>query len=261
LTTDDRSGGQVRNHRLLGAGLLFVCIAAVAVFLRWRLPNSIPAEAISEPLDRLRGSGVWGPAIIAAAYIPAAVFMVPGTILSLVAGFLFGWGPGVVATSIGSTSGAAAAFLLGRTLLRDSIQQRMSQAVWFRGLDRGVERLGFRVVLLTRLSPLLPFNLLNYSFGLTRIATWKFVVASWLGMLPGTIVYVGAGAAARELSDLSLHGAVSSPTRTALIVVGLIATSVVTVMVGRAAAAEIRRDMDTPVPPLTGQTGSTTGNA
>jgi uncharacterized membrane protein YdjX (TVP38/TMEM64 family) len=99
--------------------------------------------------------------LLGAAYVPAALLFVPGSLLTLEAGFAFGVVRGTIAVSLGSVLGASAAFLAGRTLARGLIEGRISRNPKFQAIDRAVGEQGFKIVLLTRLSPIFPFNLLN----------------------------------------------------------------------------------------------------
>ncbi len=143
------------------------------------------------------GLGVWGPVVFVGVYGLSAVLMVPGSVLTLGAGALFGVVWGTVYVSAGSTLGAVAAFLVGRHLARERVAGWVEGRELFRALDRAVGEEGWRVVLLARLSPVFPYNLLNYFFGLTRVSLGGYAVASWLGMLPATVVYVWVGSVAR----------------------------------------------------------------
>ena len=159
-------------------------------------------EYMTRLLEWTRGMGAWGPVIVGAIYIPACVLMVPGSIISLGAGLLFGVVVGTMAVSIGSTLGACAAFLVGRTIARDWITQKVRDNEKFSAISEAVAKEGFKIVLLTRLSPVFPFNLLNYAYGLTMVPFWKYALASWIGMLPGTVLYVYIGSTITSLSDL-----------------------------------------------------------
>src|SRR5918999_2625750 len=150
----------------------------------------------------VQGIGPWGAVLFAAAYVPAAVLLVPGSLLTLGAGFVFGVVKGTVIVSLGSTAGAAAAFIVGRSIARDWVARRLAGRPKLAAIGRAVEIEGFKVVLLTRLSPVLPFNVLNYAFGLTAVPFRTYLLASWIGMLPGTIMYVYLGSAARSLATL-----------------------------------------------------------
>jgi uncharacterized membrane protein YdjX (TVP38/TMEM64 family) len=143
--------------------------------------------------------GDWGALVLAAVYVPATVLFIPGSLLTLGAGFAFGLVRGTLAVSAGSVLGATAAFLLGRFLLRGWIERKVARYPRFRAIDQAVAEQGFKIVLLTRLSPAFPFILLNYAFGLTRVRLRDYVLASWIGMLPGTVMYVYLGFALRTL--------------------------------------------------------------
>jgi uncharacterized membrane protein YdjX (TVP38/TMEM64 family) len=164
-------------------------------------------------------------------YVVATVLFVPGSVLTLGAGAVFGVALGSVCVSISATLGATAAFLVGRYLARDTIARKIEKHEKFATIDRAVADEGWKIVLLTRLSPVFPFTLLNYAFGLTRVKLSHYVLASWLGMIPGTVMYVylgslinvGAGHRQRTTGEWILYG------------VGLLATVTVTVFVTRLA--------------------------
>ena len=155
-------------------------------------------------LDDLRGwiesLGSLGPVVFVGLYVIATVAAIPGVALTLSAGVLFGAFWGVVVVSAGSTLGASLAFLVSRYIARDAIAAWIAKNERFTKLDRMTEQQGWIMVLLTRLVPIFPFNLLNYGFGLTRVRFGTYVLFSWIGMLPGTVVYVvGADAVSQSL--------------------------------------------------------------
>jgi len=173
--------------------------------------------------------------LVAAVYIPACVLLIPGSLITLGAGSIFGILTGTVAVSIGSTLGACAAFLVGRTLARGWVEDKVAGNPRFRAIDQAVAEQGRKIVFLTRLSPVFPFTLLNYAFGLTKISFWDYALASWIGMMPGTVMYVYLGSAVKELADLASGTVQRSPVQNVLFFVGLVATVVVTVFVTRLA--------------------------
>ena len=181
--------------------------------------------------------------IYIAAYTVAAVLVIPSAILTLAAGFIFGVPIGVILVSVASLTGAAAAFLVGRFLARDWVTQRIADFPSFRALDKATRHEGFIIVLLTRLSPLFPFNLLNYAFGLTAVRFRDYVLASWIGMAPAIVLYVYIGSAAKSLADLTGDGIESGVRGTTLFVVGLIATLLLTVFVTRIATRALGRHL------------------
>ena len=145
-------------------------------------------------LEWVQGLGAWGPAFVIIFYVLACVLFLPGSVLTIGAGFIFKLFVGTITVSIGSTLGACAAFFVGRTFGRDWIAGKIAGNKKFAAIDEAVGKEGFKIVFLTRLSPVFPFNLLNYAFGLTKVSFWKYAVASWIAMLPGTIMYVYLGA-------------------------------------------------------------------
>lgn len=138
----------------------------------------------------IAGLGFWGPVIFVLIYAGATVAALPGVALTAIAGGIFGSVEGTITVSIGSTLGAALAFLAARYFARSSVESWLAGSQRFQKLDRMVERQGAIVVAITRLVPLFPFNLLNFGFGLTKVPFWTYLFYSWLCMLPGTILYV-----------------------------------------------------------------------
>lgn len=179
--------------------------------------------------------GPWSGVLLGVLWVPAAVLFTPGSLLTLGTGFLLGFGWGLVVVSIGSTLGATAAFLVGRRLGRDWIQERIGGHERLRGVDGAIAREGLKVVILLRLSPLIPYNGLNYALSLTGVGLRDFVIGSWLGMLPGTVLYVALGAGARSLAA-AMSGAGERPAAwIALGAAGLVATAAAVWLVARAA--------------------------
>src|SRR5262249_14167349 len=164
--------------------------------------NAPLREALGEALGQFRG---WagGPVVFAAVYALSCLVL-PGSLITLAAGSLFGVLVGTVVVSLASVTGACLAFWLGRTLARDLAEKRLAGNPRFHALDQAVAVGGFKIVLLTRLSPLFPFTLLNYAFGLTMVRFRDYVLASWIGMLPGTVMYVYLGSTVKELADVAV---------------------------------------------------------
>ena len=154
-------------------------------------------------------------------YILATVLFLPGSILTLGAGLLFGLVLGFVYVSIASTLGATAAFLTGRYLARDWVARKIEGNTTFRAIDDAVAEGGWRIVGLTRLSPIFPFNMLNYAFGLTQVSLRDYFFASWIGMMPGTVMYVYLGSLAGSLAALGSGARARTPGEWTLYAVGL----------------------------------------
>ncbi len=211
----------------------------VGVLLVAGIAVSLAVLPVQDYLDRVlswvASVGPWGPPLLGVAYVAACVLFVPGMILSLGAGFLFGVVYGTITVSIASVLGATAAFVVGRTLLRRPIERRIASYPRFHAIDRAVGEQGFKIVLLTRLSPIFPFNLLNYAFGLTNVRLWPYVLASWIGMLPGTLMYVYFGSALKSLAEVAAGEPEGGTAQTVFFIAGLVMTVVATVVVTRVA--------------------------
>lgn len=188
-------------------------------------------DSLKRSLDSVGQLGSWGPVLFIAIYVVAAVGFIPGSALTLGAGAVFGLVWGSVYVSIGSTLGATAAFLVGRYVARNAIARKIEGNERFAAMEKAVASEGWKIVGLTRLSPMFPFTLLNYAFGLTRVKLSHYVLASWIGMMPGTVMYVYLGSLARAATGERTR----TPGEWALYGVGLLATVVVTVFVTRIA--------------------------
>jgi uncharacterized membrane protein YdjX (TVP38/TMEM64 family) len=222
-----------RSWRWLIGVVAVAALVAATVFL----PVGAYLEAL---LAWVQGLGALGPVLLILIYIAACVLFLPGSVLTLAAGYFFGLGIGMVVALIGSWVGSSLAFLLGRTLFRAHMEERLHRSPRFAAIDRAVGREGTRIVLLTRLSPVLPFNLLNFAYGVTAVSFGRYLFGSMVGMLPGTFMYVYFGTAAKSLTEVLTGNAASGPGKTALLIAGLCATVVVTVYVTRLA----RRSMN-----------------
>jgi len=201
-------------------------------------------QLLKEALDWIDGLGAWGPVAFVALYILACVLFIPGSALTLGAGVLFGVINGSIVVSIASTLGATLAFLVGRYLARDAIAAKTKGNAKFAAIDKAVAQEGWKIVGLTRLSPIFPFNLLNYAFGLTQVKLKDYFLASWIGMMPGTVMYVYIGSLAGDLATLGAGGRAKSAGEWALYIVGLLATVAVTVYVTRIARKALSQRVD-----------------
>jgi uncharacterized membrane protein YdjX (TVP38/TMEM64 family) len=197
------------------------------------------AAGLAAALDWIRALGAWGVAIFVLLYVVATVLFLPGSILTLGAGLLFGVATGTLVVSVASTLGATAAFLVGRYVARAWVERRIAGNPRFRAIDQAVGREGWKIVGLARLSPVFPFNLLNYAFGLTRVSLRHFLLASWIGMLPGTVMYVYVGSLAGELAALGAGARDRTLAEWALYAAGLLATIAVTAYVTRLARSAL----------------------
>ena len=191
-------------------------------------------EILRTSLDWIRGLGHLGIVLFILIYVLACVFFLPGSVLTLGAGAIFGVVKGSAIVSLASTLGAAGAFMIGRYLVRDWVEAKIADNTKFMAVDDVVAKEGWKIVGLTRLSPIFPFNLLNYVYGVTKVPLRDYVLASWLGMMPGTVMYVYIGSLAGDVAALGSNGA-SSAAQWAIRIVGFIATVAVTIYVTRIA--------------------------
>lgn len=182
----------------------------------------------------VKSLGVWGPIAYIVIYNIATLLFIPGSLLTLKGGCLFGLGWGSVYVLIAATFGATVAFLVGRYLSRDWVCQQIGKNPKFQAIDKAVAKAGFKIVLLTRLSPIFPFNLLNYAFGVTQVSLKDYILGS-IGMIPGTVMYVYMGSL---VNNLAMSHPSTQPTtpETQLLQwglqgVGLIATVALTVYI------------------------------
>ncbi len=187
-------------------------------------------------VEWIRGAGATGVIVYAAAYVGATLLLLPGSLLTAGAGFAYGPLGGTLLASPVSVVAALAAFLLGRFVARDWVARRISKNPKFAAIDRAVGHSGLKIVLLLRLSPVLPFNLLNYGLGLTRVRVRDYVLGSFIGMLPGTFLYVYLGSLVTSASELaSGKRPDAGPWGQALYWGGLAATLLATVLITRVA--------------------------
>jgi uncharacterized membrane protein YdjX (TVP38/TMEM64 family) len=219
--------------RVVIAVLLLAALVAVAV--GWPLGTWIVGAATWAQHHR----GAAG-ALFVAVYVLAAVLVVPGSILTLAAGFVFGLPLGVALTSAGSVLGAAAAFLVGRFLARDWVERRIASWPRFQALDAATRHDGFAIVLLARLSPLIPYNVLNYFLGLTAARFRDYLLATWIGMLPATVLYVYAGSLAKSVTTLASGDRAPSWVAQSLLALGFAATIALTLLITRRATQILR---------------------
>ncbi len=223
--------------KLTVAGLILAGVVFCVVFFPVK-------DWLIKALEWTQDLGVWGPVFVVMFYIIACILFIPGSVLTLGAGFIFKVIIGTITVSIGSTLGACAAFWVGRTFARKWISHKVESNEKFAAIDNAVGRQGFKIVLLTRLSPIFPFNLLNYAFGLTKVTFWKYALASWIGMIPGTIMYVYFGAGLRSLADIAAGKVETGPAGQVFFWFGMAATIAVTVIVTRIARKAIKAEVD-----------------
>ena len=213
----------------------FIALLIVAAGLVFAARYFGIQQTIQRILQWIHDLGPAAPLAYIVFYAVSCVFGIPGSILTLAGGFLFGIGRGIVYVSIGATLGATLAFLVGRYLLRRWIVEKVGSNLKFQALDEAVAREGWKMVMLVRLCPIFPFPVTNYGFGITRVTVREYVLASWIGMLPAMVVLVYIGSLASSLANLGSGGRTRTPLEWALYAIGLIMAIIVTIYMTRVA--------------------------
>lgn len=240
--TLDASSDEMTQHAAGWARPLAFLLVVIGLALCLRfLPMT---EWTNRFLLWVKSLGPAGPVALGAGYVIACVIMVPGTILTIGAGVLFGMIIGTITVSISATIGATVAFLIGRYVARDTLARWIARDPRFQAIDRAVAKGGWKIVGLVRLSPIFPFNLINYAFGLTHIPLPQYVAATWLGMIPGTILYVYIGAVAGDLAKLGGQRRALTSLEWIFYGVGLLFTVIATLYVTRIAHRALQQAME-----------------
>ncbi len=231
-----------RNSNVMKRWLIIGAVLAAIILMGIYLPIKDITVAALEWVD---GLGFRGYVVFFFMYAFFTVLFLPGFILTVGAGAVFGLLGGFVAVSLSSTVGASLAFLLGRFFARDWVARKISGKRKFAAIDNAVARRGWKIVFLTRLSPIFPFNLINYAYGLTKIPFWHYVFSSWIGMMPGTLLYVYLGSLAGTVARAVV---VEEQETVALMiifrVIGLLATLAVTIYITQIARKALKEDVN-----------------
>ena len=218
--------------------LLFLSIALFLTFLILATKSPYIQDVLRTVLIQIQNLGWWGPVAFIITYNLATVLFIPGSVLTLGGGVIFGLWWGSIYVFVAATLGATFAFLIGRYLSRDRVVRYMEAHPKFKALDRAVSQQGLKIVFLTRLCPLLPFNLLNYALGITQVSLKDYVLGSF-GMIPGTILYVYSGSLVGDLAAINVATESTNPQASAvkwlINIVSFMATIAVTVSLTRIA--------------------------
>jgi uncharacterized membrane protein YdjX (TVP38/TMEM64 family) len=210
-----------------------LCVILLSLFV---LMRALPLERwLAEFQAALKRLGYWGPLIYGLLYAVAVVLLIPGSLLTLAGGAVFGLVKGTLVVSLAATTGAALAFLIARHFAREKVQKRIRQSPRLQAVDHAIGREGWKIVALLRLSPAVPFTLQNYLYGVTAIRFWPCILTSWVAMLPGTFLYVYLG----SLGSQALAGDKTTIGEWTLRGAGLLATVLVTVYIARIAKQAI----------------------
>jgi uncharacterized membrane protein YdjX (TVP38/TMEM64 family) len=219
-----------------------ITVGLIAISLLIILPRVPIGPLIEAFRGRIAGLWPWGPVVFGLIDVVAVVALVPGSALTLAAGALFDPLVAIATASVASTTGAALAFLIARYVARGRVLRMVRQDPRFEAIDRAVGRSDWKIVVLLRLSPAVPFNLQNYLYGVTGARFWAVTLASWVAMLPGTVLYVYLG----HVGGAGLEAAAGAGTRTrtpfewAMLAIGLAATAAITAYLAHLARRALR---------------------
>ncbi len=222
--------------------IVAVVAIGIALFLAMKfLPVQQWLQTFNDWVAQMGTTGIF---IFIGVYAVATVLLAPGAILTIGAGFAFGLWKGFLAVSAGATIGAALAFLVARFIARGKIETIAQRNDKFRRIDNAIGHRGAKLIFLLRLSPVIPFNLSNYFYGLTAVKFWPYVLASWIGMMPGTFLYVYVGTAGKAAVATAGGGATLKHgwQYWTFLCVGLAATIIVTIWVTKIARDAVKKD-------------------
>ncbi len=226
------------SHNVFQRRLLFVSIALAIGLLIVATKSSYVQELLRTVLIQIEYLGVWGPVAFIVTYNLATVLFVPGSVLTLGGGVLFGWWWGSVYVFVAAILGATLAFAIGRYLSRERVVKCMESHPKFKALDRAVSQEGLKIVFLTRLCPLFPFNLLNYALGITQVSLKDYVLGSF-GMIPGIFMYVYSGSLVGNIAAIGTETGYANPQASAakwsINIISLTAAAAVTFSLSRIA--------------------------
>ena len=226
------------------ARLIALTVIVIALFLAMKfLPVQQWLKSFNDWVGQMGLAGIF---IFIAVYAAATVLLAPGAILTIGAGFAFGLWKGFLAVSAGATLGASLAFLVARFVARDKIEAMARRNTKFQRIDNAIGQQGAKLIFLLRLSPVIPFNLSNYFYGLTAVKFWPYVLASWIGMMPGTFLYVYIGTAGKAAVSVAGGGEAMKHRWQywTFLSVGLAATVVVTIWVTKIARDALKKTAD-----------------
>lgn len=203
-------------------------------------------EILHNAIIWVQNLGILGPIGYMFIYNLATLLFIPGSLLTLKGGCLFGIFWGSIYVLIAAIIGAILAFIVGRYLSRDWVSRQIDKHPKFKVINLAVAKEGWKIVLLTRLCPIFPFNLLNYAFGVTQVSLKDYILGS-LGIFPGTVMYVYMGSVAGDLAMLNRDYQPTNPEaqigQWVMQIIGLIATVAVTVYVTRVAQKALAESM------------------
>ena len=213
----------VRRRNFARAMLPLFVVAAVAFWLLF-----FPALDLTRIQAWINGFGFWGPVVFLLFYILAVMILVPGWVLALAAGLSYGM-PGLPLALVGAATGASFSFLIARYLAHSQVQVLTSRHLLCQAVEHAISDGGWRIVVLMRLSPMLPFNLQNYFFGITRIPFRHYLSGTFFGIIPGITVDVSFATVGQTVTPERLW----HPVNAGLFLIGLIVTVAMGLLINR----------------------------
>jgi uncharacterized membrane protein YdjX (TVP38/TMEM64 family) len=223
----------MKNYRKwIVVALIVIALSALAAVLPVK-------DWLRQFIGWVQQLGPVGVIVFIVGYAFATVLFLPGWIFTVSAGLIYGIAGGTLVALAGAILGSSLAFLVARYLLRQNIEEMTKKNPRFRAIDEAIGKNGWKIVGLLRLSPLIPFNLSNYFYGITSISFVSYVAVSAIGMIPGTLMYAYLGA----IGQASVSGETSqrSPWQYLLLGIGLVATIAVTILVSRIAKNALKK--------------------
>jgi uncharacterized membrane protein YdjX (TVP38/TMEM64 family) len=236
----------MQNTRSIVKIAVGVLILAAIVFAVRVLPV---AEWLEQFKTYVRGVGPIGYVLYVLVYVLCCVFVVPATVLTLGAGAIFGFVQGTIVNLVSATLGACAAFLLGRTVFRKRIEQKVASNPKLGAVDKAIEKEGTKIMLLMRLSGFPPFTWINYALSLTGVKFVPYAVTTFIGIIPGTAAFTYLGAAGADLATGS-----GGRIRLIFTVAAAVGAVLVAIIIARIATKAVKRaglESGTPAPTTT----------
>lgn len=228
----------LRSARAVRWIALFVVAAFVTLAAR-TLPTR---EWVAHVTDVVAAWGPLGPLVFGALFVVAMLLFVPSAPLTVAAGFVFGFGTGLVTVSLAQTAAAAIAFLLGRHVAHERVLRTVRRHPRLERLEEAVSERGWKFVALVRLAPLVPYGMSNYAFGTTSIPFSTYLVATWLALLPGIALHVYVGFLGRYGLSRAWEEATDDPREQVLFAAGLVAAASAAVVLARLTRRVLRED-------------------
>ncbi|MCP4299694.1 MAG: TVP38/TMEM64 family protein [Gammaproteobacteria bacterium] len=222
-----------------------IAVATVFVALVYSLYALPFAEWTTVVVEWAQRHPIAGPIAYIACAIAATVMFIPGSVSMMIGGFLFSLGPGFLFTSIGIAAGAQLAFLTARMGARQWVEKKVAANQRIKAIEKGLQEEAFLIVVLTRLSLIIPFNLLNYAYGVTSVRARTHLIATTTGMLPAVALYVYLGTLARDLGQILSGEATPSDLGFWIAGAGITAIVVLTWTIHRAASSALARHLPT----------------